>query len=178
MDFLPRPYQCIQKCGNVLVAARGPNIDAFNIKSGTLVSTWHCPTSQDPSSTSLKNNYVTVKSSKDGIDLDLASPEAKRRRLSNSAAENGSSQEDCEGESKIEQPTSASRQLSGPTVINMIATSNEEYLVAVTGEDKSIRVLRWKDTDDSDHSLEELSVRYYEISNNAPRSCEYLTDYR
>ncbi|RFU23951.1 hypothetical protein B7463_g12387, partial [Scytalidium lignicola] len=165
MAALPMPYQCLQTCGNILVAARGANIDAFNLENGTLLSTWSSQIPQDASSSASRYRATTVMSSKDEVretsvnDLESSSPQAKRRRLSNPKVENEDSQEKYESKSTGVTTSPALSKPGGPTIITMAATSNGEHLVATTGEEKSIRVFEWESIDNSRYSLNEISRR-------------------
>jgi hypothetical protein len=47
------PYQCLQMCGSVLLAATSSRVDSFSIDDGSRLSSWTCPTSleENPRST-------------------------------------------------------------------------------------------------------------------------------
>lgn len=148
------PYQCIKRCGKVLVAARGSSIDTFNPENGYLLSTWNAFPTQDPNlalSEKAPNHLETQKSESSADTVTENSPPAKRRKLSageedSPAAEpnqkNGM-KKDGKGSKKGNRRSDAvASGLETPAVILLEATRDGRHVIAVTGEDKSIRVFQ------------------------------------
>ncbi|RDL34641.1 uncharacterized protein BP5553_07769 [Venustampulla echinocandica] len=154
------PYQYIKKCGNLLAAARGSNIDIFNSADGSLCSTW----SSAPAPAQVSQNASSIPEDTDANlaaqepqpasvenEVNTTSPPAKRRKLSSTEdGKNIESKEDIKepekggkNEKKQKQnkrPGSSSSGLEAPAVIALAVTKNAQHVVAITGEDKSIRV--------------------------------------
>ncbi|PQE10143.1 hypothetical protein CJF31_00004087 [Rutstroemia sp. NJR-2017a BVV2] len=157
------PYQCLKQCGNLLVAARGSSIDIFDIKDGSYLSTWKSPI---PGST--ESSTQAGDDTKDGdpeqksetsspdIVLDAATPPAKRRKLS-IGEETGKSVVVQQGKKSAKSNTPASKAFEPSSITNLTTTNDQRHVIAVTGEDKAIRVLKWEDDDGS--SLRQLSER-------------------
>lgn len=157
------PYQCLKQCGNLLVAARGPSIDIFNIKDGSYLSTWKCPIPE-----SIEISTKVGVDAKDGdpeqkletsspdIILDAATPPAKRRKLS-AGEETGKTIVVHPGKRNTKSNTPSSKVFEPSSITNLITTNDQRHVIAVTGEDKAIRVLKWES--DADRSLKQLSER-------------------
>lgn len=157
---LHMPYQCMVKCGNILVAARGSSIDSFNIHNGSLLSTWNCPASQEgkeqsaPKEAPKKADSSSLIPSTGEASVEDSAPPAKKRKLSNepeAEEEEQSTPKDQEpevkdGKKKDKKPKQNIRSvavnsgLQAPAVIALAATKDGRHVIAVTGEDKSIRV--------------------------------------
>jgi len=160
------PYQCLAKCGNILLAARGSRIDSFNLENGSLLSTWSCPSTQEnlngkvaDGATIKKITTQNSESSSVDITLDAPSPPAKRRKLSSSEAadvEPGSK----EGKKKQNNRSDAvASGLEAPAVIALTATRDARHVIAVTGEDKSIRVFENSIEEGGKQELKQISKR-------------------
>jgi tRNA (guanine-N(7)-)-methyltransferase subunit TRM82 len=150
------PYQSIKRCGKVLVAARGSSIDTFNLEVGSLLSALTVSSTQDPktanSSSEKAQNTLQSQMLRSSEDVVLqSSPPAKRRKLS-AAEEDGSAQESNQknGSRKEEKGSKKCNKrldavasgLETPAVILLAATGDGRHVIAVTGEDKSIRVFQ------------------------------------
>ncbi|KAH7417023.1 guanine-N(7)--methyltransferase subunit trm82 [Cadophora sp. MPI-SDFR-AT-0126] len=174
------PYQCMVTCGNILVAARGSSIDSFNLENGSLLSTWTCPVSQDAIQ---KEKPSTIQSQKTEESPNLATPRerdvveadgppAKKRKLSaeNIEAKNGdlstlipnTNQEQQDSKKKKQKQNNRSAAvasgLQAPAVIALAATKDGRHVIAVTGEDKSIRAFESIEEAGS-HRLQQISQR-------------------
>jgi tRNA (guanine-N(7)-)-methyltransferase subunit TRM82 len=141
------PYQYLQASGNVLFAARGSTIDLFSLENGSLLSTWSS-TTHAPGSTNLD------------------SPPAKRRKLSkqddntkdtNTQAHvtNEESQETKKETKQNSRANAVASGLDGPAVACLQTSSDGKYVVAVTAEDKSLRVFELVEN----HGTPELKQR-------------------
>ena len=152
MSKLPMPYQCLQKCGNILIAARGSSIYSFNLEDRSLLSSWKCPTAfQD-----LKINETTKPPSTDVVIESSPSP-AKKRKLS--ATEDSQKSVESPGTKKTNNRADAvASGLEAPAVI-ALAVTGDKHVVAVTGEDKTIRVFENVFKEDGKQYLKHISQR-------------------
>ncbi|KAG0651092.1 RNA methyltransferase [Hyphodiscus hymeniophilus] len=163
------PYQCITRCGESLIAARGSSIDTFDPESGSLISTWEVPSPHGPRLVRSNSEHVSIgsraqKSESPEVFVDRLSSPAKRRKLVTEDAakkptwsKRTSRQE--EGLKKSNERSDAiASGLQTPAVILLEATRNGSHVVAVTGEDKTIRVFQY-DMDGGIDRLKQLSQR-------------------
>jgi len=153
------PYQCLEKCGNFLIAARGSNIDLFRLSDGSFLSTWKCPSSQEPQKVEPAAQEVKPKlqnedskSSSVDIIVEASAPPAKRRKISEEEAQdehsaNGQKEDNKAGNKKNKKDKkqnnrleSVANGLGAPAIIALAVTSDSVHVIAITGEDKSIRV--------------------------------------
>ncbi|KAE9381762.1 tRNA methyltransferas-like protein [Stipitochalara longipes BDJ] len=156
------PYQCMVQCGNLLIAARGSSIDVF--EDSSLLSTWKCPSMQAVGK-ALHLTEVTTKlatqnsqSSSVGITIDSSSPPAKKRKLSASEPTE-SKPVSKEGKKKQNNRSDAVQSgLEAPAVIALAVTRDHHHVIAVTGEDKNIRVFEIAQ-EDAVFQLKQLSQR-------------------
>ncbi|MCJ1328878.1 tRNA (guanine-N(7)-)-methyltransferase non-catalytic subunit trm82 [Thelotrema lepadinum] len=126
---------------NVLLAASGPSIRTFNA-DGICISKWsHLEPNKDikgtrdrsPGSHEGKESYE---------EKDSEALPGKRRRLSDAGnASEASSVEVVVENGRKKRRKSKRKDLLIPSVVNLTATSDGKHVVAVTGEDKSLRVL-------------------------------------
>jgi tRNA (guanine-N(7)-)-methyltransferase subunit TRM82 len=143
------PYQCLLYCARpgrtdagVLVAASGPYIHTFSVEDGTNLYTW--PSHEVLKSSSEKGEDTdhgseTIKEARSGQG-DQDRPR-KRRRLSPPGEDSGSSAEIVvDGGSNANGRGAKVKQASHPPVTKLVGTSTGQYVVAVTGEDKCVRV--------------------------------------
>ncbi len=159
------PYQCLVQCGNVLVAARGSAIDLFNLQDGKLLSTCECQPSQDNrngenplykvvSDTPQEKSEPRVP---DVLDDD-SSPPAKKTRLS--VSEPALNARSTEGKKKrgnrLDAVTSGQE---APAVTALSVTKAGKHVIAITGEDKAIRVFETRQKDGT-QVLRQISYRY------------------
>ena len=147
-SMMQHPYQCLLYCSRsdhneagVLVAASGPYIHTFSAQHGTHLSTW--PSNQD-----FKQSTQKAKGTEAGSELiedqsssheDSHRPQ-KRRKLSPPRDDSGSSAEIVVNGGNANGQNSNLKQASNPPVIKLAGTSTGQYVVAVTGEDKCLRV--------------------------------------
>ncbi|CAL3964108.1 unnamed protein product [Diplocarpon coronariae] len=153
------PYQCMVTCGDGLVAARGSSIDSFNLQSGSLLSTWTCPASQEskkesdsPAQSSEKHEASSTHPEIAEVLVEETGPPSKKRKLSNdpekghqSPAPKDQKLDQKRGNKERKQKqnyrsVAVSTGLETPAVIALAATTDGRHVIAVTGEDKSIRV--------------------------------------
>ncbi|KAL3418976.1 WD repeat domain-containing protein [Phlyctema vagabunda] len=140
MTLPASPYQCLHRCGDgpVLVAASASRLDSFNLDDGSLLSSWESCSPQDQH---VKNNDTSVNANA------RATPPAKRRKLSDvqERVEAGTVMpaNAQPGHKKVNARSSAaSSGPEGPAVIALASTKTGTHVIAVTGEDKSIRVFQ------------------------------------
>lgn len=149
------PYQYIKKCGKLFIAARSSSIDIFNSVDGSLYSTWSSvpPQAPVPQNVNLNPEDDDVKLATQEVqpvsadnETKTTSPPAKRRKLSPAKdGENLESKEDTKeskkgGKGEKNQKQSKAPGPEAPAVIALAVTKNAKHVVAITGEDKSIRV--------------------------------------
>ena len=161
------PYQCIKRCGQVLIAARGSSIDTFNSESGSLLSTWRVPSAEEPNPVSSSSKAIVE--SLESYDLestegvgDAYAPATKRRKLSTvediaqePAQTNGAKGQEKGSKRDNKRSDVVISNLETPVVILLEVTRDERHVTAVTGEDKAIRVFKL-----GDDGLIQLSCRF------------------
>jgi tRNA (guanine-N(7)-)-methyltransferase subunit TRM82 len=183
------PYQCITERGNLLVAARDSNIDLFNLEDGSHLSTWAFPSSekvQDPKSVveEQPKTLATQESQSSSVDIIINSnsPPAKRRKLSSGEAEkqetpikeseqelasnsnvtvqkNGINGKQQKKQKQNNRSVAISTGLEPPAIIALTVSDDEKHVVAVTGEDKCIRVFEVVNEEEK-VKLVQISERY------------------
>lgn len=158
-------FQCLLYCPSsmhsrpsVLLAASGPLIHSFNIKDGSYLSTWPTRNAEGKPLT-LEGSAACIRDFK----TEDADRPVKRRKPSLSRAVSSTTS----AEILVDKPdeTEASKELHVPNseVIKIISTSNNEYVIAVTGEDKTIRLFQLLE----DGSLGQISERHvFDVSPN------------
>lgn len=153
------PYNNLIVIGSTLYSTRGSYIDIINISDGRLLSTWKCPSTHSPQNTDVTKVEPTLNMTESA----RGKPEAenfqpvKRRKLSNF--------EDCKV-ATISKPEKKRKKnnhdaiysIDTPNISVFTASANGKFLVLVTGEDKSIRVLEIIETGQS-ITLNQLSQR-------------------
>jgi tRNA (guanine-N(7)-)-methyltransferase subunit TRM82 len=163
---MQRPYQCLRKSGNILVAASISSLDTFNLENGKRISSWDYPL---PTGTAglVKNSTPTEiagigarKSDCLPADIVLPSdPPTKRRKLSNSPTTEENEFVD-QNKQKISKPTEPANPMSeAPAIIALTSTRDGKHVIAVTGEDKTIRVFE-HDGKGGLHQTSERSVNF------------------
>ncbi len=159
------PYQCMAKLGNIVVSARGSRIDSFTLPEGAFLSTWSSSTLQEEANgkPEVKPTPILQNSESSSVDITLdAAPPAKKRRLSKVSREEEEADEKEPGkEGKKKKNNRSDAVVSGleaPAIIALAVTKDGKHVVAVTGEDKSIRVFE-SVSEDEKQSLKQLSQR-------------------
>lgn len=128
------PYKCLSKSGSVLVAASPTHVDTFNVETGSLLSSYSTAFFAAPKDQDSKSNGKTQEpntQSVPSVDNDTSSPPAKKRRLSGDQVEEKKPKDESRAKSAALDP---------PNIITMAFTSTGKHLVAVTAEDKTLRV--------------------------------------
>ena len=152
------PFQRLLHCSQqdpdrlkVLLAASGPTIHVFNADDGTLITRWsHIEAAES-------NKTTRDRSPGSHNDEDGNEPSVKRRKLS--GGEDAASDVSVEvvvedGPSKRRKPKR--KPFLIPSIMSLAATANGKHVIAVTGEDKSLRVLELL----GNGTLKQLSQRY------------------
>ena len=134
------PFQRLLYCSargarkaDFILAASGPTIRSFNIEDGSLVFSWsHLAPSASKKATS--------KEHANGEDSN--EPPEKRRKLSSDEVESETPSTEIvvEGQSQRRRRPKRKAPLV-PSIISLCSTSDGNHVVAVTGEDKCLRVL-------------------------------------
>ena len=154
------PFQQITYCGylhpndlNFVFAASGHLIYSFNALDGSFLYRWSHTIAQNGGDKTVRDHGTQ------SIDPQDSGPDrpGKRRKLSVV----GDASESTSAELLVNNPSQPSWKQEAktpptPAIIKLTATPNGRHLVAVTGEDKCIRVLRVL----ADGGLEQLSKRY------------------
>lgn len=158
------PYQCMTRCGDILVAARGSSIDAFKLQDGSILSTWTAsasPKAELASDSTTNLAAQTTKSSSIDGALDTTPP-AKKRKLSPTDQSPVPAQVEVKNEKRKQnnRSSSVSSGLNAPAVIVLASTTDGKHVIAVTGEDKCIRVFEHVKGKDDGQRLKQLSQRY------------------
>ena len=151
-DKMPNPLQCLyyrpfrdNNKADILLAASGPQIFSFNVSEGSLLSTWPATAGLEEGTERFlqSGSKVSCKSVDSVVEEESASRDedadrlGKRRKLSR----HGSGSESASTEIVVQEHSKSSdNSASTPTVIKLTGSSNGQYVVAVTGEDKCIRV--------------------------------------
>jgi tRNA (guanine-N(7)-)-methyltransferase subunit TRM82 len=152
------PYQCMVQCGNLLIAARGSSIDSF--RDGSLLSTWKCPSIQAAARPSLEvTTKLVTQHYETSVEITTDSaPPAKKRKLSTSGPAEAKSATKEGGKKQNSRSDAVRSGLEAPAVIALAITKERRHVIAVTGEDKSIRVFE-NVQEDGVHRLKQLSQR-------------------
>ena len=126
---MPHPFQCLLHCSrppnnHFLIAAAGSHIRIFDSDTGVHSCSW-------PSAES--NGTHEICSGRAALNHDDDSPPpAKRLKLPLEKSESSSA------EIVVDEPEGP--QAPNPPIVRLAATSNGHHVVALTGEDKCIRV--------------------------------------
>jgi tRNA (guanine-N(7)-)-methyltransferase subunit TRM82 len=165
MPTLQVPYQCLQRSGNILIAAAGSRIDLFSLEDGSPLSTWKCPPPQGsqngtPAVREATPKVVPHKSDSSCVDVtvDASPPPAKKRKLSNSRIDEPKSNSWQEKKKKKPRSDAVASGLDAPAVILLAVTKADSHVIAVTGEDKCIRVFE-NVIEGGVHRLKQISAR-------------------
>jgi tRNA (guanine-N(7)-)-methyltransferase subunit TRM82 len=149
------------QCGILLIAARGSTIDLF--QDGSLHSTWRCPPIQGagnshplPEATT-KLAAQNLESPLVEINIDSVSPPTKKRKLSASGPADAQTLSK-DGKKKKNRSDAVLSGLEAPAVVALAITGASNHVVAVTAEDKSIRVFEIVQ-ESGIHRLKQLSQR-------------------
>lgn len=172
MSGLQVPYQCLKKSGNLLIAARGSSIDLFSLEDLSLLSTWKCPivkqTSVKDATKSIAQHSLAEKPETSAVPdtaTSQSTPPAKRRKVS----DEGVSEKQADAEGKLKKKANnrldaVASGLEAPAVILLAVTKSGQHVIAVTGEDKSIRVFEIAVQEDGKQYLKSVSKR--SVKNN------------
>ncbi|KAL9634608.1 MAG: hypothetical protein Q9164_003992 [Protoblastenia rupestris] len=156
------PFQCLLYCSlssefRVLVAAAGPYIHTFDVNKGKYLSTWP---SLGNSKFLVKEAEITESQSDDVMVSKVDSVEspraAKRRKISPA----GDISESSFAEIVVENHAVEVPRSLNPPIVKLAATQNGQHVIAVTGEDKCIRVFELA----RNGVMKEFSERYRPMS--------------
>lgn len=124
------PFQCLLHCEflsqrstRFLLAASGPRLLSFDIATGELKSTW-------------STRRETLNQEED------ERPMKRLRSLESQQSSRSSSAEIVIQESSRPKVKRKEQILDKPNIVKLAKTADSKYVVAVTGEDKSIRVFK------------------------------------
>ena len=125
---MPHPFQCLLYCSRqpnsrFLIAAAGSYIRVFDTDRGIQLCSW--PSTENDEAQEFVFGQVAHS-------LDGSPPPAKRLRLPLEKSESSSA------EIVVDVPEVP--QAPNPPIVRLAATDNGEYVIAITGEDKCIRV--------------------------------------
>ena len=142
------PYQCLlhfsrddDGSSSILVAASGSYLHTFNVQSGVLLSTWSSNNDERPLGAHENNNKDESHLEQyNSTDETLEERPQKRPRISPVRDDSGSSTEIVVNRSEEFAPDFHRKQESNPAISKLAGTSNGQYVIAMTGEDKCVRV--------------------------------------
>ena len=159
-------FQCLLRCRSsthsrpsVLLAASGPLIHSFNIKDGSYLSTWPTYDAEGKPLTLEGSAACTGDFETEDADRPL-----KRRKTSLSREVSSSASAEILVENPDETEASKELHVSNSDVTKIISTSNNEYVIAVTGEDKTIRLFQLLELG----SLRQISERHVFDASSSP----------
>lgn len=144
----------------ILLAATRSRILSFSLQDGRLLSVWRSTSIQ--ARNGLEDESLTQGQPKPEVsignvkDTDVTERPSKRQKKAPlDDASESSSAEIVTEDGKPKSSKSAQAKASNPNLINLAATSDGQYVIAVTDEDKCVRVFRL----DIDGALQQLSKR-------------------
>ena len=162
--MMSHPYQCLIYCQQasqsepgILVGACGSSIHTFSVQDGRYLSSWPPieSSTQTQSAEQSNRNESEVPHLKGSLQCGFTRP-SKRQKLSPAGDESSSSSAEIVVAGHIDNGrTSSSQQASISPIIKLAGTSTGQHVIAVTGEDKCIRVLDLA----ADGTLTQLSER-------------------
>ncbi|KFY93690.1 hypothetical protein V500_03571 [Pseudogymnoascus sp. VKM F-4518 (FW-2643)] len=147
-------YQCVEVVGEYLVGASAYKLQTFNLCNGSQVSSWRCPDQLNKTALATQSEPTndedglqgSVAPSIEAAGSDSNQP-AKRRKLSDPSNEESSSVGKAP---KGEKPRACSQRTATntstyPNIVALTSSNDGKYVIIVTGEDKTIRVLQHDD---------------------------------
>lgn len=161
---MSHPYQCLyysQKANStepgILVAASRSCVDTFSAQTGRYLSTWPSfeSTEQTRSIEQTKKNEPELPLLKRPSQDDLKWPSKRQKVFPLKEESSSSSAEIVVAEDSKKGEVSSWQQSSSPPVIKLAGTASGKHVIAVTGEDKCIRVFDLE----ADGTLTQLSER-------------------
>lgn len=149
--MMSHTFQCLLYCllpdhpqSRILIAACGPYILTFDAPHGLLLSTWPVITG-----TGLpRNENFNIGSGGEVIrsgysDQEFSERPQKRHKVYRSNEDfDSTSAEIVVGDTGEDKDVSSLRQVPNPPVIKLAGTSTGQHIIAVTGEDKCVRVFK------------------------------------
>ncbi|CCU76146.1 tRNA methyltransferase [Blumeria hordei DH14] len=137
------PYQCLEISGDLLFAARGSSVDIISINDSSLISTWSLPRLHKQGNTTTlarSDSPKVIDKLPHHEEKSEPAPPAKKRKL---ALNRDEAADDTSSLDKDGSKTSSAdvQEKETPAITIMASTRNGSYVAAVTGEDKTIRVL-------------------------------------
>ena len=151
----PLPYQFLCPAGpdGIHCVSRGGSILTFSV-DGTHLSTWHHPSAlsqpQQNEEASVPEETVEARDPEDG-----QTPPSKRRKTDDEAEPPAAAAAKT-SKKQIQRKTRPKSPLDSPCVVLLKSTDDGKYIVAVTGQDKTVWVLEHEGRGE----LKELSQRW------------------
>ena len=158
-----QPFQGLVCCPNasnvrssILLAASGPYIYSFDAQDGSYLSSWPSQGLERREVALAEVSWAEESTSTKACESTEVERPPKRRRTSLSRAVSSSTSAEILIESQVKTDSNKTPQVSHADVSRLICTSNGGHVIAVTGEDKAIRVFQlWEDG-----SLTQISERH------------------
>ena len=155
---MPLPFQCILYCcrkndQSVILAAASGSIYSFNASSGIHLSTWsHTAKSSSHNGTFVNLDLASTGS--EGVELERL---GKRQKLSGAGDLSDSTSAEILVNNDVQNPRKpkTTREIVA-VIVTLVGTSDGKHVVAVTNEDKCVRVLELQ----QDGTLHQISERY------------------
>lgn len=157
-------YQCVEVVGEYLVCASAHKLQTFNLCNASQVSSWTCPDQLNKTALASQSEPTNDEDGLQGSSapsIEVAGSDsnqpAKRRKLSDPSNDEPSSVSKAP---KGEKPRACSQRTATntsiyPNIVALTSSNDGKYVIIVTGEDKTIRVLQHN----SGHLLQ-ISERY------------------
>ncbi|KAL5346977.1 tRNA (guanine-N(7)-)-methyltransferase non-catalytic subunit trm82 [Pseudogymnoascus australis] len=147
-------YQCVEIVGEYLVGASAHKLQTFNLCNGSQISSWTCPDQLNKTALASQSEPTNNEDALQGSgapSIEVAGSDsnqrAKRRKLSDPVnKESPSVPKTPKGESpRTCSQRTAANSSTHPNIVALTSSNDGKYVVIVTGEDKTIRVLQHDD---------------------------------
>lgn len=144
-------YQCVEVIGEFVIAASAHTLQTFNLSNGSQISQWACPAQLNKTALATQSEPTNDEDGLQGsgaLSIEVTGSDsnqpAKRRKLSDPSNEESSS---VGRAPKGEKPRACSQRTTTktsiyPNIVALTSSNDGKYVIIVTGEDKTIRVLR------------------------------------
>ncbi|OBT92126.1 tRNA (guanine-N(7)-)-methyltransferase non-catalytic subunit trm82 [Pseudogymnoascus verrucosus] len=144
-------YQCVEVIGEFVIAASAHTLQTFNLFDGSQISSWACPDQLNKTALATQSEPPNDEDGLQGsgaLSIEATGSDsnqpAKRRKLSDPSNEESSS---VGRAPKGENPRACSQRTTTktsiyPNIVALTSSNDGKYVIIVTGEDKTIRVLR------------------------------------
>ncbi|OBT62957.1 hypothetical protein VE03_07654 [Pseudogymnoascus sp. 23342-1-I1] len=155
-------YQCVEVVGKYLVGASAHKLQTFSLCDGSQISSWTCPDQLNKTALASQSKPTNDGDGLQGSaapSVEVAGSDsnqpAKRRKLSDPSNEESSVTKAPKGENpRACKQRTATNTSTYPNIVALTSSNDGKYVIIVTGEDKTIRVLQ-----QDDGHLQQISER-------------------